>query len=95
MCTAAFVIAPTWRSTGPFAAVKSRYTAAHKERASFECLEEEIHVEAHVTHRFDDDGIGNTRVRGRERAAGQILGIWHHRPAGRRRWRPWCQEGNA
>ena len=55
MRAVASIVASTWRSTGPFAAVKSRYTAAHKERASFECLEGEIHAGAHVTHRFDDD----------------------------------------
>ena len=75
MRAVAFIIASTWRSTGLFAAVKSRHTAAHKERASFECLEGEIHAGAHATRRFDDDRIGNTRVRGRERAAEQILGI--------------------
>ena len=48
--------------------------AADKERASFECLEGEIHAEAHVTHGFDDDWTGNARVVGGERAAGQILG---------------------
>ena len=66
MRAVAFIVASAWRSIGPFAAVKSRHTAAHRERASFERPEGEIHVEAHVTHRFDDDRIGSTRARGRE-----------------------------
>ena len=32
-----------------------------QERLSFECLEGELHAEAHVAHGFDEDGTGDAR----------------------------------